>query len=514
MDIYFLNIDLGLQCTGIENSALLRASLFSREFKLNPSFILSKYSPHQYLEIISLKNNGKLHPDTEVVNIYDLVQAVDRKNLRFQEKTVFIDKSFSIVEINRSKNKKVINSEGLLLMYLVYNQTSGLLSYINRFEQRKIWRRDYYDCLGFLSRSQVLRSEDKKLSQEIYYRPDATISLIKDYFYNVKGKLDKIRFQVVSAEGEFVCLFYNENDLVYYFLSLYFYRKKGNKVLLVDKNKIFYDAAVKLKESLSDEENNIYVIAAIHNLHVTNYAEKISSRINSNYVSVFQDINKPDAVIVQTELQKEDILDRFQSGNIYAIPHTYENRLADGFKLKRDPYKAVYFARYSLEKRHNLAIQAFSQVVEVIPRATFHCYGFGAELAALKKLVIELKLENNIFLHGWCSNVAEEYESAGLSIISSQSESFSLTIAESLAHGCPVVCFDVPYGPRELVQSGENGYLVPYPDTQAMAEKIIYIMSESKHQLELSNKARISSKKYSETVVAKQWRTLFSSLGA
>ena len=64
------------------------------------------------------------------------------------------------------------------------------------------------------------------------------------------------------------------------------------------------------------------------------------------------------------------------------------------------------------------------------------------------------------------------------------------------------------------MQSGENGYLVPYPDTQAMAEKIIYIMSESKHQLELSNKARISSKKYSETVVAKQWRTLFSSLGA
>lgn len=511
MSIYFLNIDLGLQCTGIENSALLRAKLFYKELNINPIFILSKYSPHQYLEILSLKENGRLQPDTKTVNIYDLVQSVDRNLLAYKEKSVFIDKGFSVVKVN--ENKKIIDSSGYVVMYLVYNKFSGLLSYINRFDQRKIWRRDYYDCLGFLSRTQILREEDRKVSQEIYYRPNGTISLIKDFFYSFKDKLEKVRFQVVSNVGEFVCVFYNENDFIYYFLSLYFDGKKENKVLLVDKNKVFYDVAVKLKESLKDKEDKTYIISAIHNLHVVNYKEKNSSRINSNYFSVFKDLTKTDAVIVQTLLQKEDILDRFQARNIYAIPHTYENRLPKEFNLKRNLYKAVYFARYSIEKRHELAIHAFEKVVEEIPSATFHCYGFGAELAELKKLVVELKLENNIFLHGWCNNVAEEYESAGLSIISSQSESFSLTIAESLAHGCPVVCFDVPYGPRELVQSGENGYLVPYPDTQAMAEKVIYIMTESTRQLELSKKARISSRKYSEAVVAKQWSEVLSRLG-
>lgn len=289
--------------------------------------------------------------------------------------------------------------------------------------------------------------------------------------------------------------------------------KEGNHIFLVDKNRVFYEPAIKIKEILSSSHRKIYVISAIHNLHVLNYDKKNTSKINYNYSSVFKDLTSPDAVVVQTKLQKKDIADRFAKGNVYAIPHTYEY---DFFKEKnviRDCYKAVYFARYSSEKRHELAIKAFAEVVKVIPYARFHCHGFGSTLAGLKKLIAELQLEDNIFLHGWCSNVDDEYESSCLSIISSQSESFSLTIAESLAHGCPVVCFDVPYGPRELVCSGINGYLVSYPDTYAMAEKIIKIMQNPMLQKKLSKHARISSKRYSKAVVAEQWRQVFFDIG-
>ncbi|NLJ52242.1 MAG: glycosyltransferase, partial [Alcaligenaceae bacterium] len=98
------------------------------------------------------------------------------------------------------------------------------------------------------------------------------------------------------------------------------------------------------------------------------------------------------------------------------------------------------------------------------------------------------------------------------SIISSPSESFSLTIAESLAHGCPVVGFNVPYGPQELIESGVNGYLVEFKETDAMAERIIQIMKDPSLQRELSNNARESSKRFSESTVKDLWVKLFQNI--
>lgn len=127
-------------------------------------------------------------------------------------------------------------------------------------------------------------------------------------------------------------------------------------------------------------------------------------------------------------------------------------------------------------------------------------------------MVKELGMEKNIFLNSWCDSVAKEYEAAGMSIITSPSESFSLTIAESLAHGAPVVGFDVPYGPKELIQSGENGYLVPFGDTDAMAEKVVLMMTDPMLLRELSENARLNSKRYSESVVKDLWQKLLEDI--
>ena len=75
------------------------------------------------------------------------------------------------------------------------------------------------------------------------------------------------------------------------------------------------------------------------------------------------------------------------------------------------------------------------------------------------------------------------------------------------------VAFDVPYGPRELVVNGENGYLVPYPNIDAMANKVVKIMKDKNLQMRLSEHAVVSSKRYSEKSVSDRWKTLFHSLG-
>ena len=511
-DVYFLNYDLGVKNTGVEVSSILRSYLFLFELNILPVFITLKYKSHLATEIYELKNNNKILSCLKVVNIYDFFQGLNSvENFRVKEFLYFENGTIK-VPLRSKENNKYFNDNGGLCLYAIYNSINSSIHYINHFDKGVKWRRDYYHESGFLSCVQILNRKSQKVEEELYYRMDGTISIIKNYFFNDNEKLLNVSFQIIDSNGNLVCLLNGDNDFIYYFLSLYFNKKEGDQILLVDKNRFFYEPSIKLKKETSNESRKVYVIAAIHNLHVLNYKEKNTCRLNYNYSAIFRDLTAPDAVIVQTKLQQKDILERFEKGRVYAIPHTYENKLSESFHVKRKYNKAVYFARYSSEKRHDLAIDAFSKVVKLIPSAEFYCYGFGTKLIELKKKVAKLNLEDNIFLHGWCDNTAEEYESAGLSIVSSQSESFSLTVAESLAHGCPVVCFDVPYGPRELVLSGNNGYLVPYLDTQSMADEIIKIMSDPAHQKELSENARTSAERYSESVVAKQWKLVFSDL--
>lgn len=51
-------------------------------------------------------------------------------------------------------------------------------------------------------------------------------------------------------------------------------------------------------------------------------------------------------------------------------------------------------------------------------------------------------------------------------------EGFSLALLESLAHGVPVISYDIKYGPNELITSDFNGYLITKNDEDALFDKV------------------------------------------
>ncbi|UNM96439.1 glycosyltransferase [Ignatzschineria rhizosphaerae] len=505
--VYFLNQDLGVQHTGIESSALLRYRLFANQLNIQPVFITAKYRSQLSTEIKILKQQAKLPSEATVINIYDFYQQL----LPLKDAEISLYNGEVIVSLIGNHYQNYLDIDGNVRGRAFYNQSNQRLHYIVHFFKGTTWRRDYYHESGRLSCTHLLDTKGQKVLQEIFYRSDHTVCIIKNYFYDESGDRSGLKIQVFDAKG-IAFVTDQEASFIEYFLTQYLSEKDDLSILIVDKNRVFYEPAISARNQLG--RSRVKVITAIHNLHAVNYHKKETSRININYVSVFKDLTQPDAVIVQTNIQRNDIIARFgNTQNVYAIPHSYECQWEiDQKKCDQKPYKAVYFARYNHDKKHELAIDAFAKVVEKLPQAQFHCYGSGSRFKELQQLVQHLKLENNIFLHGWCDSVSEQYESAALSIISSESESFSLTIAESLAHGCPVIGFDVPYGPKELVHSGENGYLVPYKDTVAMAECILKVMLDSSLQRTLSENAKASAKRYSEIEVKKLWRQVFDEM--
>ena len=95
--------------------------------------------------------------------------------------------------------------------------------------------------------------------------------------------------------------------------------------------------------------------------------------------------------------------------------------------------------------------------------------GKGNQQAALQALIDELKLTDKVSLAGYVDNPYQYLAHADLFAFSSRWEGLGFVIIEALAMGTPVVATQCPSGPREILQDGNIGALVPVGDSAAMA---------------------------------------------
>jgi len=341
-----------------------------------------------------------------------------------------------------------------------------------------------------------------EIIHEIFYNHLGKIILIK-YFVYIKNKNLLSQIHTFDENGALVNVFFSESEFITYALSIYIESLKNKDIVLIsDRSKFLFLPSLEMKEKFINK--NISVIPVIHSTHTFN-EDTMNSGIKSHYSDIFKNLDKIQTINVFTSLQNNDIKERFDYDKSSIIPHTYFKQDA---KLQNTPTAkdVVYIARFSPEKNHSDAIKIFNSVVKVIPDAKLHFYGYGGEEKGMKELIAELKLEENIIIHGYATNIEEILSSASLSILTSKTEGFCLSLLESIACGCPAVSYDIKYGPAELLVNKINGYLVPYGDKELFAQKIIDILSDDNLQKRLSkNAVNQFDKLFSPSHVAKLW---------
>lgn len=126
---------------------------------------------------------------------------------------------------------------------------------------------------------------------------------------------------------------------------------------------------------------------------------------------------------------------------------------------------------YDKNKNHMLLLEAV-KIVSRKHRLRLIVFGKGQEETALREFVTINGLEDTISIAGFTDNLPAEMNAADGFLMSSNVESFGIVIAEALACGVPVISTDAPNGPREVLEYGKYGKLVPVNDPQAMAEAI------------------------------------------
>ena len=95
--------------------------------------------------------------------------------------------------------------------------------------------------------------------------------------------------------------------------------------------------------------------------------------------------------------------------------------------------------------------------------------GEGKDREKLEALVEELGLGKDVDLPGFASNPYPFMARADLFVLASNWEGFPNVLIEALAAGCSVVSTDCPSGPREVLDGGRYGRLVPIDDPSALA---------------------------------------------
>jgi glycosyltransferase involved in cell wall biosynthesis len=124
------------------------------------------------------------------------------------------------------------------------------------------------------------------------------------------------------------------------------------------------------------------------------------------------------------------------------------------------------------QKDFGTLIKAFARVRRVRP-ARLVILGEGEERCALLRLARRLGVPGDVSLPGFVANPHAWMARASVFVLSSAWEGFSNALVEALAVGCPAVSTDCPSGPREVLDHGTYGPLVPVGDDETLAAAIL-----------------------------------------
>ena len=179
--------------------------------------------------------------------------------------------------------------------------------------------------------------------------------------------------------------------------------------------------------------------------------------------------------------------------------------------------RVVTIGRYAYQKGYDLLLQAWAELsrireLENGEEWTLDIYGQGDQ-TDYRQLMAELGIDSNrCHLNGPVEDVVKAYQESSIFVLSSRFEGFGMVLIEAMACGLPVVSFDCPAGPDEIITDGVDGLLVPSGDVHTLAEKLMVLMSDDNLRRRLGQQARQTAQRYEMTTIANQWIALFEKI--
>jgi glycosyltransferase involved in cell wall biosynthesis len=174
----------------------------------------------------------------------------------------------------------------------------------------------------------------------------------------------------------------------------------------------------------------------------------------------------------------------------------------------------VAAGRLNGQKGFDRLLRAWAPVGRAHPDWQLRIYGAGPQRAALERLLLDLGLTGSAVLMGATRDLAGALERASAFALSSRFEGLPMVMLEAMGKGLPVVAFDCPTGPGEVLTDGRDGRLVPDGDLAALGAALEEVIADPQRRRALGEGALRTAGAYAPAVVTRRWEALVEEVGA
>lgn len=250
------------------------------------------------------------------------------------------------------------------------------------------------------------------------------------------------------------------------------------------------------------------VLRVLNNVNISLSNEDHVSKTVENYLKRQQkQLKDMEHVVAQCNAMKQMILDRklVAEDKLTAIYNPVSQKVvqavADIPATKKEGFQFTFVGRLDPQKNLTHLLNAFKIVLDNRKDVTLHLVGEGILTEQLQEETARLGISDYVVFEGMRRDIENVYSVSDAVVLSSNYEGMPNCLIEAIACGIPVISYDCPIGPREIIQDGVNGYLVRFLDVNELADKMLASV-EKEWDSDLIVK---SAEKFNATVIAKQY---------